>query len=112
LWTTRVAASFWQTISTRSPRASASAITLTIVCDLPVPGGPCITRPSAVRAFQTTCACEKSASVTRKRSASPGGAPFGSSMSRPATKESSGSGHPSIALIALRSASTEAFCQR
>ena len=62
--TTSRAAIFSATKSTRLPRASALAMSSEIVCDLPVPGGPCRTKlcPSTT-AFLMASIWEESASA-------------------------------------------------
>ena len=61
--TTSRAVIFSATKSTVLPSATAAAITLAIVCDLPVPGGPWMTRSRPFRTSCTASACELSQST-------------------------------------------------
>ena len=63
-WTTCSAAIFSATNSTDFPSLTAAAMMLAMVCDLPVPGGPCTTRLRPRRMVSITSACDKSASST------------------------------------------------
>jgi hypothetical protein len=63
-WTASSAAVFSATKRMVLPACTAAAMTLVIVCDLPVPGGPWTTRFRPSRASSTTIACELSASTT------------------------------------------------
>ena len=62
--TTESAAIFSATNSTDLPSCAAAAIRLVMVCDLPVPGGPCTTRLAPWRTSSMTLVCEASASTT------------------------------------------------
>ena len=64
LFTTSSAAIFSLTNSTVFPSAISSAIRFTIVCDLPVPGGPSTTRLCPALTFSIAAICEESASNT------------------------------------------------
>ena len=64
LFTTSSAAIFSLTKRTVFPSAISSAIKFTIVCDLPVPGGPSTTKLWPAFTFSITAICDESASKT------------------------------------------------